>query len=199
MTERTHSSTTEPTSSTSTSDTPPTTPSDLPAAGPSTGPSTGTAEPSLGDRISVLTDRRGVLRVAGVVVGAGALAACSSPPVPTAPADSSSSSAAAAPSSGASSAAAGGTPTSEIPVGGGKIFADTKTVVTQPAAGTFKAFDAVCPHQGCTVASVEGGQIICPCHQSHFDATTGDRVSGPAPTGLTAKTITVTGDTFTIS
>ena len=199
MTERTHSSTTEPTSSTSTSDTPPTTPSDLPAAGPSTGPSTGTAEPSLGGRISVLTDRRGVLRVAGVVVGAGALAACSSPPVPTAPADSSSSNAAAAPSSGASSAAAGGTPTSEIPVGGGKIFADTKTVVTQPAAGTFKAFDAVCPHQGCTVTSVEGGQIICPCHQSHFDATTGDRVSGPAPTGLTAKTITVTGDTFTVS
>ncbi|WP_020144097.1 Rieske (2Fe-2S) protein [Terracoccus sp. 273MFTsu3.1] len=189
MTERTHSSTTEPTSSTSTSDTPPTTPSALPSTGP--------AEPGLGDRISVLTDRRGVLRVAGVVVGAGALAACSSPPVPTAPADPSSSGAAVTPSSGA--AAAGGTPTSEIPVGGGKIFADTKTVVTQPAAGTFKAFDAVCPHQGCTVSSVEGGQIICPCHQSHFDATTGDRVSGPAPTGLTAKTITVTGDTFTVS
>jgi len=191
MTERTHSSTTEPTSSTSTSDTSPTTPSALPSAGP--------AEPSLGDRISVLTDRRGVLRVAGVVVGAGALAACSSPPVPTAPVDSASSGAAAAPSSAASSAAAGGTPTSEIPVGGGKIFADTETVVTQPTAGTFKAFDAVCPHQGCTVSSVEGGQIICPCHQSHFDAATGDRVSGPAPTGLTAKNITVTGDTFTVS
>ena len=190
MTERTHSSTTEPTSSTSTSDT---------SSTPSALPSTGAAEPSLADRISVLTDRRGVLRVAGVVLGAGALAACSSPPVPTTPADSASSNAAAAPSSGASSAAAGGTPTSEIPVGGGKIFADTKTVVTQPTAGTFKAFDAVCPHQGCTVSSVEGGQIICPCHQSHFDATTGDRVSGPAPTGLTAKTITVTGDTFTVS
>ncbi|CAN7404804.1 Rieske (2Fe-2S) protein [Terrabacter sp. LjRoot27] len=196
MTERTHSSTTEPTSSTSTSDSRSTSPS---TTSPST---TSTAEPSLGDRISVLTDRRGVLRVAGVVVGAGALAACSSPPVPTAPADSSPSSAA-APASGATSdatsAAAGGTPTSEIPVGGGTIFADTKTVVTQPAAGTFKAFDAVCPHQGCTVGSVEGGQIICPCHQSHFDASTGDRVSGPAPTGLTAKTITVTGDTFTVS
>lgn len=205
MTERTHSSTTEPTSSTSTSDRPSTTD----ATTDTTTDSTSATEPSLGDRISVLTDRRGVLRVAGVVVGAGALAACSSPPVPTAPADSSS--AAATSSSGASSgsstaatseatsAAAGGTPTSEIPVGGGKVFADTKTVVTQPAAGTFKAFDAVCPHQGCTVGSVEGGQIICPCHQSHFDATTGDRVSGPAPTGLTAKSITVTGDTFTVS
>jgi Rieske Fe-S protein len=198
MTERTHSSPTEPTSSTSTSDR----------------PSTSTAEPSLDDRVSVLTDRRGVLRVAGVagiVVGAGALAACSSPPVPSAPAGSSSgstsatsSSSAAATSSGTSSGetsggAGGGTPTSEIPVGGGTIFADSKTVVTQPTAGTFKAFDAVCPHQGCIVGSVEGGQIICPCHQSHFDASTGDRVSGPAPTGLTAKTITVSGDTFTVS
>jgi nitrite reductase/ring-hydroxylating ferredoxin subunit len=170
MTQRTHSSTTEPTSSTSTSDTPSTSP-----------------EPSLGDRISLFTDRRGILRVAGVVVGAGALAACSSPPVPTASADSS------------GSAAAGGTPTSEVPVGGGTVFPDTMTVVTQPTAGTFKAFDAVCPHQGCTVGSVENGQIICPCHQSHFDATTGDRVSGPAPTGLTAKTIMVTGNTFTVS
>lgn len=171
MTRRTHSSTTEPTSSTSTSDTPSTSP-----------------EPRLGDRISLLTDRRGVLRVAGVVVGAGALAACSSPPVPTASADSS-----------GSAAAGGGTPTSEVPVGGGTVFPDTMTVVTQPTAGTFKAFDAVCPHQGCTVGSVENGQIICPCHQSHFDATTGDRVSGPAPTGLTAKTITVTGTAFTVS
>ncbi len=197
MTERTHSSTTEPTSSTSTSVT--------------SGRDAGRAsEHPPGDRVSHVTDRRGVLRVAGVVVGAGALAACSSPPVPTAPADPSSS-AAATSSSGStsaatseatpaptSSAAAGGTPTSEIPVGGGTVYADTKTVVTQPTAGTFKAFDAVCPHQGCTVGSVEGGQIICPCHQSHFDAATGAHVSGPAPTGLTAKNITVNGDTFTV-
>lgn len=143
------------------------------------------------ERVAALTDRRGVLKVAGIVVGAGALAACSSPAVPTA----------AGPSSPAatSSVAGGGTPTSEIPVSGGKVFADTKTVVTQPAAGTFKAFDAVCPHQGCIVGSVESNQIICPCHQSHFDATTGDRVSGPAPTGLTPKKITVTGDSFTVS
>jgi Rieske Fe-S protein len=72
-------------------------------------------------------------------------------------------------------------------------------VVTQPTAGTFKAFDAVCPHQGCTVASFEGNKIVCPCHQSHFDTTTGDRVSGPATTGLAPKTITVTGDTFTVA
>jgi Rieske Fe-S protein len=90
-------------------------------------------------------------------------------------------------------------PTADVPVGGGTILTDQKVVVTQPTQGTFKAFTAVCTHQGCTVTKIEGGQIICPCHQSHFDATTGDRVSGPAPTGLTAKTITVTGNTFTVS
>ena len=140
----------------------------------------------LHERVGALTDRRAVLKVVGVVVGAGALAACSSPNASQS-------------SDGASPASGGSTPTSEIPVGGGKVFADSQTVVTQPTAGTFKAFDAVCPHQGCTVGSVEGGQIICPCHQSHFDAATGDRVSGPAAIGLTAKKITVTGGTFTVS
>lgn len=170
--------------------------------------STAATDRTLDERVAVLTDRRGVLKAAGVVgvaVGAGALAACSSPPVPSPSSGGSSSSGAGASGSGGSTGGAGasgsggGTPTSEIPVGGGKVFADSQTVVTQPTAGTFKAFDAICPHQGCTVGSVAGGQIICPCHQSHFDATTGDRVSGPAPTGLTAKTITVSGGTFTVS
>ncbi|GAA2744262.1 hypothetical protein GCM10009868_21240 [Terrabacter aerolatus] len=174
--------------------------------GSSTSPASST--PALDERVARLTDRRGVLKAAGVVgvaVGAGALAACSSPPVPSGTTDagagSAGSSASSAPSgtSGATAASGGGTPTSDIPVGGGKVFADGQTVVTQPTAGSFKAFDAICPHQGCTVDSVEGGQIICPCHQSHFDAATGQRVSGPAPTGLTPKKITVTGSTFTVS
>ncbi|HET7800923.1 MAG TPA: Rieske (2Fe-2S) protein [Humibacillus xanthopallidus] len=159
-------------------------------------------EPTTGisERIAHLTDRRGVLRAAVVVAGAGALAACSSPPVPEAPAPSSSAGATSGTGAGGeSSAAAGGIPTSEIPVGSGKIFADTQTVITQPTAGTFKAFDAICPHQGCTVASFEGNQIVCPCHQSHFDSTTGDPVSGPAATGLTPKTVTVSGSTLTVS
>jgi nitrite reductase/ring-hydroxylating ferredoxin subunit len=152
-----------------------------------------TTEPT--ERVAQLTDRRGLLQAAVVVAGAGALAACSSPPVPEAPSPSSS----AATSGAGTGAAAGGIPTSEIPVGSGKIFADTQTVITQPTAGTFKAFDAICPHQGCTVASFEGNQIVCPCHQSHFDSTTGDPVSGPAATGLTPKTVTVTGSTLTVS
>lgn len=157
---------------------------------------------AVGTAGSPLTDRRGVLRVAGVVVGAGALAACSSPPVPSATGQSSS----AAGSSGGSGSAAssapsgGGTPSSEVPVGGAKFFPDTKTVVTQPVAGTFKAFDTTCPHQGCAVSSVADNQIVCPCHQSHFDLTTGEPTpDSQAKRALTAKQITVSGDSFTVA
>src|SRR5262249_9262940 len=54
--------------------------------------------------------------------------------------------------------------TSEIPVGGGKIFAAQLVVVTQPKDGEFKGFTAVCTHLGCTVGSIRNGIIQCPCH-----------------------------------
>ena len=101
---------------------------------------------------------------------------------------------------GASTAAAGGTPTSEVPVGGGKVFADTKTVVTQPTAGTFKAFDAMCPHQGCTVGSSRAARSSAPATRATSTSTHRRPDPRPAaPTGLTAKKITVTGSTFTVS
>ena len=68
-----------------------------------------------------------------------------------------------------------------IPVGGGKIFADQKVVVTQPTSGEFKAFSAVCTHQSCVVADVSGGTINCACHGSKFDITTGAVKNGPPP------------------
>ncbi|WP_254715349.1 Rieske (2Fe-2S) protein [Actinomadura sp. NAK00032] len=68
----------------------------------------------------------------------------------------------------------------DVPVGGGKIYGDEKIVVTQPAQGTFKAFTAVCTHQGCTVGSVKQGLINCPCHGSEFKITDGSVAKGPA-------------------
>ncbi|MFC4784907.1 Rieske (2Fe-2S) protein [Nocardioides sp. MAHUQ-72] len=84
-------------------------------------------------------------------------------------------------------------PAADIPVGGGAVFADQKVVVTQPAKGEFKAFSAVCTHQGCTVAEVKDGTINCPCHNSHFSIQDGAVESGPAPSPLPAVKVTVKG------
>jgi nitrite reductase/ring-hydroxylating ferredoxin subunit len=84
-------------------------------------------------------------------------------------------------------------PVSDVPVGGGKVFTDAKVVVTQPTAGQFKGFSAICTHQGNPVGSVEGGQIVCPFHNSHFSITDGSPVSGPAQTALPAVSVAVQG------
>ncbi|WP_214324154.1 Rieske (2Fe-2S) protein [Nonomuraea sediminis] len=88
---------------------------------------------------------------------------------------------------------------SEIPVGGGKVFAGEKIVVTQPKAGEFKAFTAVCTHQGCTVATVADGTINCPCHGSKFNAADGSVAKGPATKPLAEKQIKVSGDEITLA
>ncbi|MCH0543247.1 Rieske (2Fe-2S) protein [Streptomyces sp. MUM 203J] len=89
--------------------------------------------------------------------------------------------------------------TSEVPVGGGKIFADEKVVVTQPAAGDFKAFSAVCTHQGCTVGSVTNGLINCPCHGSRFRIADASVAAGPAPRPLPPREITVSDGTIRLA
>jgi Rieske Fe-S protein len=81
--------------------------------------------------------------------------------------------------------------TADIPVGGGKILTDKKIVITQPKAGSFDAFTAVCTHQGCIVASVAGGTINCPCHGSKFSIANGSVVNGPATSPLAPVSIKV--------
>jgi Rieske Fe-S protein len=89
--------------------------------------------------------------------------------------------------------------TSEVPVGGGKILTDKKIVITQPRAGSFEAFTAVCTHQGCIVSSVSGGTINCPCHGSKFSVTNGSVVTGPAPSPLAPVSIKVQGTSIVLA
>ncbi|WP_327357145.1 Rieske (2Fe-2S) protein [Streptomyces sp. NBC_01304] len=86
--------------------------------------------------------------------------------------------------------------TSDVEVGGGKIFKDKKIVVTQPTAGDFKAFSAVCTHAGCTVNDVSGGTINCPCHGSKYRIADAAVADGPAPAPLSPQQITVSGDSI---
>ncbi len=105
-------------------------------------------------------------------------------------------------SSESSSGSAGGAAlakTTDIPEGGGKIFADQSVVVTQPTAGEFKAYSTVCPHQKQRVNSVDNGLITCPAHGSQFSVTDGSVEKGPATSGLTAAKITVSGDSITLA
>ncbi|WP_329212598.1 Rieske (2Fe-2S) protein [Streptomyces sp. NBC_00683] len=88
------------------------------------------------------------------------------------------------------------TRTSDVPVGGGTIFKDRKIVVTQPEAGEFKAFSAVCTHAGCIVASVSDGTINCACHGSKFSITDAAVEAGPATRPLPPEQITVEGDSI---
>ncbi|WNI19363.1 Rieske (2Fe-2S) protein [Actinacidiphila sp. ITFR-21] len=160
--------------------------------------------PEESSRLPLTPTRRGVVAAAGGIGLVAVLAACGSDSDSSSDAGGSSSpSDTGAPSSaptsadGTSAPAGGGTAlakTSEIPVGGGKVFADQKVVVTQPATGQFKCFSAVCTHMGCTVASVSGGTINCPCHGSRFHVTDGSVADGPATQPLPAKQVTVSGD-----
>ncbi|MFA6299635.1 MAG: Rieske (2Fe-2S) protein, partial [Nocardioides sp.] len=84
--------------------------------------------------------------------------------------------------------------TSEVPVGGGIILTDQKIVITQPTEGDFKAFTAVCNHQGNTVTSVEDGVIACSFHGSAYSAATGEVENGPASSPLASVAIEVKGD-----
>jgi Rieske Fe-S protein len=135
--------------------------------------------------------RRTVIAGAGLGVVATALVACTTygKKPEAAP---SSSAPAASPGAPAPSPVAL-TTTADVPVGSGVIVDDI--VVTQPTAGVFKGFSTVCPHAGCNVSKVEGGNIVCPCHGSRFSLE-GAVVGGPAKDPLTAKAVVVQGDSI---
>lgn len=160
---------------------------------------------------SSLSRRRALSGAATLGVGVPLLAACgggddgaakdpaSAPatdPPSTASSPTATETAAGTPSSGGGSGG-GLVAAGDVPVGGGVIVKDAELVVTQPAAGEFKAFSAICTHQGCLVGSVSDGQIHCPCHGSSFSISDGAPQGGPAQSPLSEVAVTVAGDEVT--
>lgn len=129
-------------------------------------------------------------------VSAAALVGCGSEEEPTGAGPTQTDSAATpseTPTTEAPAAPAALASTSDIPVGGGKVIDEQQVVVTQPSKGDFKAFTAVCTHQGCTVSSVSEGTINCACHGSRYAVEDGSVQGGPAPAPLAEVPIKVQG------
>lgn len=85
---------------------------------------------------------------------------------------------------------------SQVPVHSSATFTVPSSgdpgIVICPQQGQYVAYDAVCPHAGCTVGYFASANLIaCPCHGSEFDVETGDVVQGPATRGLTKFDVTV--------
>ena len=100
---------------------------------------------------------------------------------------------------GSSSASGAIGKTSEVPVGGAKIFKAEKVMVSQPSEGEFKAFSTVCTHQGCPITKIDGDEIECGCHGSRFAVADGSVANGPATKPLKELKATVDGDNLTVS
>jgi nitrite reductase/ring-hydroxylating ferredoxin subunit len=79
----------------------------------------------------------------------------------------------------------------DVPVGGAKLYAEQKVLVSQPEKGKFKGFSAVCTHQGATLDKVEGDVAVCPRHGSRFDVDSGKVAKGPAAQALPSVPVKV--------
>jgi thiosulfate dehydrogenase [quinone] large subunit len=80
----------------------------------------------------------------------------------------------------------------QLPTGQAATYTDPgdgqPDIIIRRPNGSLVALSAVCTHAGCMV-DYQGGQIVCPCHGSVFDAQTGAVITGPAVTPLAARKV----------
>ncbi|WP_149550995.1 Rieske (2Fe-2S) protein [Streptomyces marokkonensis] len=87
-------------------------------------------------------------------------------------------------------------PESEVAEGGAKLYRDHNVVVSRSGDGTLKAYNTVCTHAGCPINKLDGTKLICPCHGSEFDVTTGKVLREPAVAPLVPLTVEVRNGTM---
>jgi Rieske Fe-S protein len=137
--------------------------------------------------------------IVGVGVGMPLLAACGSDDSESSGGGSESGSSDGGGDSGGASTSGALGKTSEVPVGGAKIFKAEKVMVSQPSKGEFKAFSTVCTHQGCPITKIDGKEIECNCHGSRFAVADGSVANGPASKPLKELKVAVKGQDLTVS
>lgn len=74
------------------------------------------------------------------------------------------------------------------------IFLFDKYIVVKSAT-SLKVFSNKCTHAGCRINQEIDGQLVCPCHGSRYDSSTGIVLQGPA--GLPLSSIPFSTDTKT--
>jgi nitrite reductase/ring-hydroxylating ferredoxin subunit len=89
----------------------------------------------------------------------------------------------------------------DIAIGSGKKFDvdGTPILITQPRAGEFRGFSAVCTHAGYVMDNVANSEIKCDNHGALYSADDGSVISGPAPRALGKVEVTVDGDDILVS
>src|SRR5687767_15760822 len=72
--------------------------------------------------------------------------------------------------------------------------AGTKVNVAN-AGGHLYAFDDICTHTGCSLATgrLNGTTVTCACHGSQFDVTSGAVLRGPAVQPVRSRSVHVEG------
>ncbi|GGV16372.1 Rieske (2Fe-2S) protein [Streptomyces griseoflavus] len=87
-------------------------------------------------------------------------------------------------------------PESEVAAGDAKLYRDQRVVVSRGEDGTLTAYDTLCTHAGCPINKLDGTRLICPCHGSEFDVTTGKVLREPAVAPLKRLTVEVKNGTM---
>ncbi len=69
------------------------------------------------------------------------------------------------------------------------------TFILVKSADTLKVFSNICTHAGCRINREIDGQLLCPCHGSKYDASTGKVLQGPAGMALPMLPYTLVKET----
>jgi nitrite reductase/ring-hydroxylating ferredoxin subunit len=81
------------------------------------------------------------------------------------------------------------------------IEAGGRSIVLAAVDGAWYGVEDACSHAGCpfsSEASLEGSTIVCNCHGSEFDITTGDVLRGPAEYPIRTVPVRVVGDAIEV-